>query len=499
MIKPQFETYRYVGEICRQKSQSIVECRLAGSEISTILAIHAKAAPTECVCMDGEVQYGGKLIIGIVYEDGDKKICRAERGAEFFHKAENALISPACFCRAELSSENVTWRREGSGLYISVIVDAQLLIYGNKQLEYLQGGEGLIAKKESFTVCKTISAYGETEGEDEFETECVGDLLMHSETATVNRISASGGQIDIEGEILLNFCVLKKDDSICSYERLIPYSMQLPSEEAFGKINVGGRVFVKSAQITMQLDEEKEIGKALLSYCLAAECTLSVCEDLEGASDAFSPKQELQLTYKKDGGRYLTKQEKGIERISGSAVLSPALDGEYTLCAAVLPRAELSCRKGEHGLEAEGAILAEVILKNADGTHRAATLSLPFLFPLEEKGDEAEADCLVCSLNIRRKKTGETEAEATLKYAFRVYENREWEYVSEVTEGEECPHADSAFSVFMTNAGEGLWEVSKRLGCAPEELKKSNPSLEFPLKAGERIYVYRQISEENAD
>ena len=110
-----------------------------------------------------------------------------------------------------------------------------------------------------------------------------------------------------------------------------------------------------------------------------------------------------------------------------------------------------------------------------------------------------EAECLVCSLNIRRKKTGETEAEATLKYAFRVYENRGWEYVSEVVEGEEYAHGDSAFSVFMTNAGEELWEVSKRLGCAPEELKKSNPNLEFPLKAGERIFVYRQILEEKAD
>lgn len=499
MIKPQFETYRYVGEICRQKSQSIVECRLPGSEISAILAVHAKAAPTECACMDGEAQYGGKLVIGIVYEDGDKNICRAERGAEFFHKAENPLITPACFCRAELSSENVSWRREGSGLYVSVIVDATLNVYGNKQMEYLSGGDGLITKKEVISVSKTVSAFGETEGEDEFETEYVGDLLMHSETATVSHIAANGGQIDIEGEVLLNICVLKKDDSVCSYERLIPYRMQIPSEEAFGSVNVGARVAVKSAQITMQLDEEKEVGKAVFSYCLAAECVLSVKEDVERVADAFSSRQQVRLERKKDGGRYLMKQEKGVERIGGNALLSPAVDGEYTLCAAVLPRAEMLCRKGERGWEAEGAILAEVILKNTDGTRRSATLSLPFLFPIDAEGDEVEADCLVCGLNIRRKKTGETEAEATLKYGFRAYQNREWEYVSEAEAGEEYPDADSAFSVFMTKAGEELWEVSKRLGCSPEDLKKSNPNLDFPLKDGERIFVYRQLLGEKAD
>lgn len=156
MIKPQFETYRYVGEICRLHSQSIVECRLPGSEISSILAVHATATPADSVCADGEVQYGGKMLLCIVYEDGDKKICRAERGAEFFHKAEGADVTPACFAKTAFSCENVTWRREGSGLYVSVVVDADIAVYGNKQMEYLTGGDGLIVKKDLARVYKTV-------------------------------------------------------------------------------------------------------------------------------------------------------------------------------------------------------------------------------------------------------------------------------------------------------------------------------------------------------
>ena len=62
-VKPQYETYRYVGEICRLRSQSIVECRLPGSEISAILAVYAKAVPADCTCADGEVHYNGKLLL----------------------------------------------------------------------------------------------------------------------------------------------------------------------------------------------------------------------------------------------------------------------------------------------------------------------------------------------------------------------------------------------------------------------------------------------------
>ena len=492
-VKTLYETYRYVGEICRLQSQSIVECRLPGSEISSILAVHAKAVPAECVCGDGEVNYNGKVLLSIVYEDGERKICRAERGAEFFHKAEGNAVSPACFAKAKLSPENISYRREGSGLYISVIVGAALTVYGGKQMEYLIGGDGVVTKRETQTLCKTVCVSGETEAEDEFETEYVGDILLHSENALVNRVTAVSGQIEVEGELHLNICVLRSDESVCSYERLIPFQMQIPSDEAFGKVSAGARVIVKSAHLTAGTDEEAGRSKIVFSYCLSADCFLSVQEEIPVVADAFSTDCELLLKKANDRGRYLLKCEKIVERVSGVAVLSPATEGEYLLQAAVLPRAEITCRKGERGMEAEGVVLAEVLLCNGEGIHRTATLSLPFMFPIEGYGEIVEADCVVCGLNVRRKKNGETEAEGTLKISLRYYEEKEWEYISEATEGEAYIGNESAFSVFIPHAGEDLWQVAKRLNCAPEDLQKSNPDLKFPVEDGKRIFVYRQI------
>ncbi len=492
-IKPQYETYRYVGETCRLQSQSIVECRLPGSEISGILAVHAKAVPVDCACSDGEVTYNGKVLLIIVYEDGERKICRAERGAEFFHKAENVAITPACFAKSVLTAENVTYRREGSGLYISVVVNAALTVYGSHQIEYLAGGEDIVLQKGSMTVCRNICVSGETESEDEFETDYVGDILLHSENAVVNHVAANAGQIEVEGELNLNICVLKNDDSVCSYERLIPFRMQIPCDEAFGRVVAGAKVNVKSAYLTAGTDEEKGKSKVVLTYCLAADCFLSIKEEIGVVSDAFSTESELRLKRVNDGGRYLTSHIKCTERISGVAALSPQPEGEFVLQSAVLPRAEIICRKGERGMEAEGIAQAEILLVAADGSHRNATLSLPFLFPIEADGDIVEADCVLCGLNVRRKKNGETEAEGTLKISLRVYEEREWEYVSEATEGEKYAENDSAFSVFLPKAGEDLWQVAKRLKREPAEVQKSNPELTFPVQEGEKIFIYRQI------
>ena len=492
-MKPQYETYRYVGEICRLKSQSIVECRLPGTEISGVLALQATAVPTECGCTDGEVHYGGKVVLGIVYEDGEKKICRAERGAEFFHKAEGKDVTPACFAKALLSAENVTYRREGSGLYVTIVIDAELPVYGNKQIEYLSGGEGLICKKEQLCICKTLCVSGETEAEDEFETENVGDILLHSENAVVSTVTAKDGQIEVEGELNLNICVLKGDESVCSYERLLPFRMQIPCDEAFGEATAWARVRVKSARLEAGVDEEKNKSKILFTYCLSADCFLNVKESFSVVLDAFSSDCETTLKERKDGGRYLMRLVKRTERVGGNAMLSPALDGEYALQAAVLPRAELTCRKTERGMEAEGVISADVLLLGADGSHRAAKLDMPVSLPVDTEGDCTEVDCIVCGLNVRRKKSGETEAEATLKLSLKSFGEQSWSYISELEEGEKREESDSAFSLFIPRIGENLWEVAKRLGCAPEDLEKSNPELEFPVKEGNRIFVYRQV------
>lgn len=492
-IKPHFETYRYTTQICKTGSQSIVECRLPGSEISGILAISAKAVPTDCVCADGEVRYNGKLLLNIVYEDADRKVCRAERGAEFSHRAENEAVTPACFAKTEFRTDNVSYRREGSGLYISVIIGADVAVYGTAQAEYLSDGEGLVAKKSPQSVVKTVCVSGEAETDDEFETDYLGDILMHSENANIGYVTAEAGQIVVSGEINLNICALKSDLSLCSYERLIPFRLEIPCDEAMPKLPASAKVRVKSAVLTAGTDEEKGKCKIAAELILSADCELYIRDELPACEDVFSP--ECEVTYKKETkkGRYLRDTLRFTERVNGSASLSVPIDYSTALQAAVLPRAEIVCKRGETQGEAEGAIFAEVILCDPDGVHRSAELSLPFLFPV--KFDEdciAEAEAIVCGLSVRQRREGEAEAEATLKVTLRLYKETTAEYISETEEGEAYKENDSAISIFIPRAGDGLWEIAKQLKRPPEEVEKSNSDLKFPVKAGERIFVYRQ-------
>jgi len=489
-IKPQYATHRYTSELCKLQSQSIVECRLQSGEIASVLTVYARAVPEEITPVDGEVKYSGKVYLTVVYRDLDGRVCRVERGAEFFHKAQDERVTPACFAKAVYRADGVKTRREGSGFYVSVVVNADITVYGTTQLERLVDGEGLVVKKGRIEVVKTLCVSGETEEEDAFETDGVTDVLLHVETANVAQAYVSGGKATLIGEVLLTLCTLKNEE-ICSYERQIPFTVELPVDEWVEKMPVHAKTDVKSALLTVTTDEEKGRSRISVSLVLYSECLLYLKEEAEGVEDAYSTECELDVKRVKDGGRCLTNVLRFTERIGGTASLSLSTDGEISLQSVVNPRVELTCKRTGESWEAEGYVEAEAIFKTEGGVS-PSKITLPFVFPVQAEEKDVEAEAVLCGLSVRR--VGDKfEADGTLKVTVRGYSQIEREYVASVAEGSKYENAQSAISIYLPKEGDGLWEIAKKLRCRPEEVEKSNPELKFPVGRGERLFVYRQL------
>jgi hypothetical protein len=269
--------------------------------------------------------------------------------------------------------------------------------------------------------------------------------------------------------------------------------MEIPCDDALPSLTADARVQVKSATLTASTDEEKGKCKIIAEFILVADCDLFILDEIPALDDVFST--ECEITYKKANaaGRYLTNVLRFTERVSGVASLSEPINYSNALQAAVLPRAEIVCRQGEEGGEAEGVLFAELILSAEDSSHKTARLSLPFLFPVQyESGLTAVAEAMVCGSSVRQRREGEAEAEATLKVTVKLYRETQAEYISEIEEGEPYPENDCAISIFIPRTGDGLWELAKQLKRPPETIEKSNPELHFPVQEGERIFVYRQ-------
>ncbi len=485
MSKCHYETYRYTRELCRVENQSIVECRFPGAEIVSVLAVQARVIESECTCADGEVKYNGKLWLGLVYEDGSGSICRAERGAEFFHKAACADVSPACLAKGAFSTQNITHRKDGASTYVTVLLNAEIQVYTQAEIGYLTGGDGVIVKQEKLPVVGVYTAKGETEETDEFDVDGVTDILMHEESVQLLSCTMRSGEIELVGEICYDVCALQEKGGIVRYERILPLKIALPCEEGSEEDGVKGALEIRRAEVSLNVNEED--GRAKISFlCVVnADCVGYQTALVSMGTDAFSPVQKLSLKRQKVAGRYASFQKTETRRVAGTASVSFAEEG-WSLVCAFLPSVEIS----QSGEVLEGVLEAQALLKNADGSYRVSTLSLPFALDIRTDGEE-EIACTVTGLSVRGFGK-ETQMEGTLKVTMTGYGQMETEFVSQAELGEAIAKKESSITIFLPRKGEELWEVAKKMGVAPEEVEKCNPTVHFPVEEDERIVVYRQ-------
>lgn len=495
-ISPKYENYEYTAQGARLRSQSIVECRLADWSENKILAVSPSVVFDGAEVLSGEVRYSGKLYFSVVARAPGGEILSAERGAEFSHRAECAGAAPAQTADVTLCVEKVDIRPDGKGIILSAIITAQIDLFVPAQMEYLAGGEGVVCDYKPVRIGRAYLCGGSAEIEEEFDTDYVGDVLVHSEQVGLTRVVAAAGVLDVSGEI--NLCVLAKregENELVSYERLIPFRAEIPCDEAVSGCACDARASVSSVNLSAACDEDKNRCR------IAAQIALDIRGRVYRSDEVVLPQDAFCLGRKSSAVLSLAACEEPVcaftasERVSGTAAADGAVDFACTLQASALCGAQVFAEAAEGEISAEGVLNATVFLKDGEGKESCVRISLPFAFPIRsdraKAGMRAEISATVCGVSVRQKTEGELEAEGALKLFVALYSREEATYVSRLEVGEEEEECPSAISVYVPAAGDTLWATAKKLGKTPEEVQSANPDLSFPLAGGERIVVYR--------
>ena len=487
MIKTQTETFRGYGKLFGLSTQTAVECRFPEAE--TVLSAHATVNLAGADAGNGEVRYYGRALFSIVYEDSDRHVCRAEKGVEFSAVAKDERIVPAHTVRAQLAVENISVRREGASIFVTALLGADIAFFGEQSFDYLSGGD-LVCKRDPVTVYTAHLAEGATEIEDDFEVEKIGDILQHAETVHITSVSCGAGELKTEGEVFLGILALRGEDLV-SFERLIPFRIDIPSDAAQPGCRAQVKVNVSEVNLTADADEERGKCRVRATLSVRAQGIISEEVAVDGVTDAFSRTNQVKLSYSENGSEGTGETVQLTERVSGRAALSAGLDFSDTLQAVTLQRAEANLVRGENGMRAEGVALATLLVRASDGSRRGIEMSLPFSVPVQ--AENADGDVIACGMSARQKEEGAIDAEATLKFTLTERLHSSARLVSSAEEGEPVPEKDCAISVYVPRAGDGLWELAKRLNKSPEEVTASNPDLEFPIREGQRVVIYRKI------
>ena len=485
----QLETQCYRGytRTGTLSQETAVECRFGG-EVETVLSAHAELLPVQATAEEGGVRVLGRARFSLVYENAEHGVCRVEKGAEFTLKAQGECHA-AALPRVRLKTENISVRREGASVYLSALAAAEVELFEEREFEYVTGG-GLVTRREELHFFSAHPFSGETETDDEFETDFLGDILLHSSSALVSGVKCSAGSVVLEGEVNLCILALKEGEPV-SLERLIPFRIEIWQDAAEGA-SAEGRVSVKEVYLSADSDEEQGKCRLRAELSLLAEGCVYSEERVDAVIDAFSTERAVKLGYSEAETCSSKETFVRTERIAGKAALSAPIDYSDTLLAVALQRAEGEVVFTPEGRRFEGLATATLLVKGQDG-RRGVEMSVPFSVPLPCEG-ECAVSALVCGMSARQKQEGEIDAEATIKLSVTPRQRSVLRAVCAVEEGEPVLERDCAVSVYIPRAGDGLWELSKRLKKPPEEVMRSNPELEFPIREGKRVIIYRKKS-----
>ncbi len=486
MLKTQFGSATYTRRICALTSQSIVEIKFSASEAGEILAVFPQVSLNSCEVSSGRVNYSGRLICTAVYADGDGKLCRVQKGAEFSHYSDGEELAPAHRALCALKCERTQIKKDGSSHTVAVVVGASIEVFGAAARSFATALDGAICKTEQAKMLTATLFSGESEVEDDFDCNA-NDVLIPSASAAVTECVAKAGAVEISGEIYLSMLALRASNPV-ALDRIITYKCEIACDEAVLARTALCRAEIKELTVNAKVDEERGSCGVDFSAGIRFEGLFYDEEVTTVVSDAFSTEKELNLTFAEEECAPCAGIKNFSERISGLCATKAKLDYGCTFLAAALPRADWSAN--EKGIE--GALYA-VLVYEQSGEIRATEVSLPFSVELSCDVRTAELTVAACGLAIRQRAEGECEAEAVLKITAAEREVKKISYISDASEGDEKPCRNAAISVYLPTAGDGLWETAKKLSSDPADIEKSNPDMSFPLTGDERIVVYRKI------
>lgn len=491
MLKPVQNTEGVKRLIKQVTSRSVVESRFPqSSDITEIIAVEPQLCTTSCEVADGRINYGGKLVLTIVYSDEEGKLCRMQKGAEFTHYADDEDFVPAQSGVCNLLCDKLTYRRDGSSYVISAVVAANICVYEQSERSYLTSAEGAYVKNEEVNFCSLVTFSGESEVEDEFEADSLIDVLIPSAKAVVLSAECGTGDVDISGEIYLSLFAMRRQSPVC-IERVIPFKTTIPCDDAYAGVNATATVEIADLNLTANVNEEK--GKCDLSFTctLNASGWFTAVHSESVAVDAFSSSNKLELSLEKENSLVCREIKVYSESVKGLAAAKSKLGYDCQFCAAVLPVAE--CEYNQTEGCAEGAVSCNLIYMQG-GEIKSTEITLPVSVPLKGAARSDQTVILsvaVSGVAVKLKAEGEAEASANLKICATVCDKNECSYIRTLEEKEEVVPNDCALSVFLPSAGDGLWEVAKKLNKSPSDVVACNPELTFPLKGQERILIYR--------
>lgn len=496
-IEPVFEKITAKEKVGEVISQVKVECKtdVSGETVERVLNDNVCASVALTGVSNGRAEFLGRATFFICYvtEDGIKK---CECGAEIKDSLVSDLIAEGDFINISWEADKIETDLSGIKMTVSAYLTVKGEIYRKTEYSALTGGDGVYCNVEGV---QTVKSYGTVASgystEEEFELNFpVAEVLSHRAEVCLTQVQCGVGTVICDGEIYLSEILLQSGDKndIIRENRVIPFRAEAECEDAMPQLSATCRAFVKSLKTDVSVDEEKNVSTITAEVLLGLTGEAYAVSEEAVATDAFQTENELTLEKSQVTFTAESAPTSVFGKVSGRAAVEDI--GSARIITAISERTEVSSViPKDGGVSAIGVLSVNVLFSGEDGKVFTRKAEIPFETSIACETDGA-VSVIATPKSVKVKQVTLTEIECEAEAVFTVYKTATCgaQFISGVETGEAKPVTDAAVSVYIPRAGEGLWELAKRLNVCPESLVSTNPDLQFPLTGKERIAVYRQ-------
>ena len=447
MVKAQFDNFLNVCEI-RTTERSTVECSLNLSEDNEdkILHLSGKVYQPTFEREENSVVYGGLATFNVVF--GGEELMRAEAGAKFSFKAP--CPEADCVLKfVEYTLHSIKIKKEGGMLYAVATLDSDL------------------------TFAKTIGI----------------NCLVDAEAL----VKPAVGAVTVEGVATVNvIAVTFSDGELIKETRAVPFSFEAESDGADETTRAFIKARVDKLALKVYVDDKQDKSTVSVAMIINLYGDLYRPFEMQYVADCYDVRTKLTL----ERGRAIVSEKlpspTTIERVGGKLNCDVPdysrflkLIGENVEIASFKPTAG--------GMTVEGAIEGNALFADGENVMVSKPFTLPFSVDAPFEGAKIADVIATCGEVVCKMRSGTLEAQTEITLTVVADVQTEYDVITAIEEGEAVEPDCSAISVYVGANGDTEWDVTKKLGVAQDVIAKYNPEVNFPLKDGDKIIVYRKL------
>lgn len=472
------------------KIQTVAQTHVKSASAAKVLGVTATTYVRVSETLTGEVRLAGRenLELVLLTEDG---LSRESGWTDYTDRAEIDGVMPSSRVYATgkvLDTEVVS--SDGGNVTLASVIEITLMSEETAMIPPpLASAEGVFTGDSRLTLSRLVTRVS---GKATLTAEDAPDmtrLICADARVILSGAEAGLDSVTAVGDVLVDGLGVSADGSLVPFSLSLPLSEELEAEGA----RRGDEVFLRvlSASVTSEEGENGTVMTVTVEFCGSVYSELVV----SCAVDAFSADCELELTKQDVCGVSTTGRKFTSVFCDGTVTLPEGENADKVLCTCAFTPSALTAYAEAGKTVVEGAVTGTIIYSDAEAGRRSSCAAeIPFRFTVDldsEEGDVIDVSGTVGKITVRPSRLGELSLRAEVCLCVCGLRPKKTEVVSAFIRGAAYPDRKGTITMHVARDGETLWESAKELCVTPDTVLAQNPDLEFPLKKGDKVFVYR--------